>query len=474
MTMQTQSVHWHEGMFLRPQHFQLATRYVQSVSDRGDKWDRYYNWGLRSFELDEEGLSNYRFNVRKLEARYRDGIQVAIPDDLVIPSLDLRPALASNHHVTVYLALPLLQTNRSNVGQVASTNQARYVVDTQELQDENTGLNSQPVKVRRLNVKLLTSDQDSSGYELLPLARLKRADRSESVPELDESFIPSLVSCDAWQPLRTRILEQIYDRIGKKLEFLSGQIVSRNITFDSQGQGDRLLFEQLRAMNEVFAPLGVRLFADGLHPLEAYVALSELVGKLAIFNGQRRLPPLPKYDHDDLATCFWRVKQQIDACLDVVVEPEYSERALIGAGMRMQVALEPNWLETGKSVFVGVYTSLSPDDCEHLLTRGLDMKIGSSTRVDEVFRRGAAGLRFSYCHHPPRQLPNQAGLMYFQVDRASQDDEWQAVKKSLTLALRLNENSIISDIQGQQILTIQIGGQTTSLKFTLFVVPEAR
>ncbi len=472
--MQTQPVHWHEGMFLRPQHFQLSTRYALAVSDRGDKWDQYYNWGLRSFELDRNALANYRFVVRNLEARYRDGTQVAIPEDLVLPALDLKPALSQNGELSILLALPLLQPNRSNVGLVPGDHFARFVIDTQTLQDENTGVNAQPIQVRRLNVKLMTSLQNSAGYELLPLAKLIRADRAEAIPELDESYIPPVLSCDAWQPLRNSVLEPIYDRIGKKLEFLSGQIVSRNITFDSTGQGDRLLFEQLRSLNEVYAPLGVQLFAQNRHPLETYRTLSEAVGKLAIFDPQRRLPPLPNYDHDDLASCFWRVKHLIDNCLDVVVEPDYCERPLIGAGLRMQVALESSWLERGKQIFVGVQTALSADECERLLTSGLDMKIGSSTRVDEVFRMGAAGLRFNYCNHPPRSLPNQPGLLYFQIDRDSQADEWDAVRNSLTLAVRLNENLIASNIQGERTLTIQLNGKTTALRFTLYVVPEAK
>ena len=472
--MQPQPIHWHEGMFLRPQHFQLSTRHVQGHSDRGDKWNQHYNWGLRTFALDEQALGNYRFSIRALEARFRDGTQVSVPDDLTLPALDLKYALLNDGYTIVNLALPLVQPSRSNVSESVKDSTTRYVVDVQNLQDENTGLNHHHIKVRRLNIRLLTSGQDSTGYELLPLARLKKADRAQAAPELDTSFIPPLLSCDAWEPLQFQILHQVYDRIGKKLEFQATQIVSRNITFDSQNQGDRLLFEQLRTMNEVYIPLGIQLFAQGMHPLEAYLALSQLVGRLAIFNSQRRLPALPKYDHDDLATCFWRAKQHIDQCLDVVVEPDYQERGLVGSGMRMQVALESSWLETGKMIFVGVQTSLAPDECERLLTRGLDMKVGSSTRVDEVFRMGGAGLRFSFCNHPPRSLPNQRGLMYFEIDRASQEDEWLAVKKSLTLALRLNENLIVSNIQGQRTLTIQVGGETAALQFTLFVVPEER
>jgi type VI secretion system protein ImpJ len=64
-----------------------------------------------------------------------------------------------------------------------------------------------------------------------------------------------------------------------------------------------------------------------------------------------------------------------------------------------------------------------------------------------------------------------SGLIYFQVSRESQLEEWQNVQKSLTLAIRMNENRIAGNIQGQRILTIKTGGQTTTLQFTLYVVP---
>ena len=61
------------------------------------------------------------------------------------------------------------------------------------------------------------------------------------------------------------------------------------------------------------------------------------------------------------------------------------------------------------------------------------------------------------------------GLIYFQVGRESQQGEWANVQRSLTLAVRLNENLIAGDIQGQRVLTIKTGGQTATLQFTLYV-----
>jgi predicted component of type VI protein secretion system len=45
--MTIQSVHWHEGMFLWPQHMQLAERFLLQEWHLSHRWDVHYNWGLR-------------------------------------------------------------------------------------------------------------------------------------------------------------------------------------------------------------------------------------------------------------------------------------------------------------------------------------------------------------------------------------------------------------------------------------------
>ncbi len=471
--MTTRAVHWHEGMFLRPQHFQTAQRHADAIGNRSNKLDVHYNWGLRSVELDHDALANYRLVVHSLSARLRDGTLVSIPEDGLLTAVELKNAFESTHTVTVYLAVPSLHLGRANAATNGTTEGARYVLDTQELEDENTGVNPQPVQVRLLNLRILLSTDDHSGYEVLPIARIDRSMQADSPPQLDVTYIPPLLACDAWTPLSTNIVQSLYDRIGKKIELLSNQVVSRGITFDSQSQGDPLIFAQLRELNEAYAELGVMGFAQGVHPMWVYLTLCRLVGKLAIFGPTRRPPELPRYDHDDLGTCFYRVKQYLDELLNILVEPEYKERPFVGAGLRMQVSLEPVWLESVWQLFVGVQSALDSEECIRFLTKPghLDMKIGSSDRVDTMFRLGLAGLRVVPAPRPPRALPALPGLIYFQISPESSEVEWQHVQRSLTLAIRLNERLIAGNIQGQRILTISNNGQTTTLQFTLFVVP---
>jgi type VI secretion system protein ImpJ len=447
------------------------------MSHLSEKWDQHYNWGLRAVDLDLDALANYRLVVRTLKARMRDGTLVSIPEDGTLPVGDLRNAFEGEGSLTVFLGVPIANLGKANVSANGATDGARYLLDSQELEDENTGVNPQHIQVRLLNLKLLLSNQDHAGYEVLPIARVKKSAKADALPELDTTYIPPVLACDAWSLLKDGILQQIYDRIGQKIQVAADRVVGGNITFDSQGQGDQLVFNQLRILNEAYALLGVQTFAQGIHPFPQYLELCRIVGQLAILDDKtRRVPDLPKYDHDDLGTCYYRVKQYIDALLDAGPRHEYEERPFVGAGLRMQVAMEPRWLEPAYQVFVGVKTPLSAEECVSILTRGyLDMKLGSSERVDNIFKYGQAGLRFAYNSRPPRALPPTNNLYYFQVDRSSQIEEWQHVQKSLTLALRLNEHRIVGDIQGQRVLTIKLNNnQNTTLQFTLYIIREER
>lgn len=473
--MTTRAVHWHEGMFLRPQHFQAADRHALHVANQSEKCDQHYNWGLRAIDIDRNALTNHRLVIRRLQARLRDGTLIAIPEEGVLPALDLKPALEGTSSIMAYVGVPVWQPGRANVAGTGRTESGRYLVDTQEVEDENNGVNPQPLQVRLLNVGLLLSSQDLAGFEMVPVARLKKSDRPDAPPEIDETYIPPVLACDAWPGLAAGILENVYDRVGARLEALSRQVASRGIVPGTQAPDDALILGLLAALNEGSAVLNVLAFAQGIHPLSAYVELCRLVGRLALFGKEpaRRVPQLPRYDHDDLGGCFYRVKHYLDS-IDPG-EPDYTERPFEGIDdRRLQVAMDRDWLHDGWQMYVGVKTGLQPEEAVKLMRPGqLDMKIGASDRVDQIFAGGFRGLEFTHTPLPPRALPIISGQVYFQINRDSQQDEWQAVERSLTLAIRLNQHLVIGNIQGQRTLTIKAGTRPTTLQLILYVVRKA-
>jgi type VI secretion system protein ImpJ len=473
--MTAHAVYWHEGMFLQPHHLQAAERHQTYLNQLGSKWDSHHNWGLRSIELREDALANQRLVIRKVEARLKDGTLIVVrPHDGTLPAVDLKAALDRDPSVKVFLAVPLLRLGRANVCDESEEDDGRYLLDALDVEDENNGVNQEMLHFRLLNVKLLLSTKDEHpGYEVLPIARVEKSAAADGPPQLDKTFIPPVLACDAWATLQVEILQNIFERIGMKIELLAGLVDARGAAVDGKLSGDALVLGQLQVLNEAYALLGGLVFARGIHPLQAYLELCRVVGQLAVFSRERRPPKLPAYNHDDLGGCFYRVKQYLDALLDLVYEPDYKMRPFEGAGLRIQVPLEAAWLEPTWQMFVGVKSVLPVEECVSLVTTSgqLGIKIGSSDRVDAIYTRGSAGLRFAHTPQPPAVLPNVPGLIYFQINRDSQPDEWKNVQKSLALAVRLNETRIDSNIQGEKTLTVRTNGKTTKLEFVLYVAP---
>jgi type VI secretion system protein ImpJ len=469
-------------MFMWQHHMQQEERFDIERNRVSHQWNVHHNWGLRTLDLDTDAFKNGRLQIQRLQARLRDGTVVEVPEEGRLPTLDLNELLVGREHFTVYLALAKLHANRANVGTPNATGNsnatdARYFAEELEVEDENTGEDRQALPFRTYNFKLLTDADDLSGYDTLPIARFEKNAANNNAATLDVNYIPPVLACDAWKPLGVDMLQGMYHHFSGRVDSLANKVLTRGITFETRNPGDEVLLGRLAVLNEASTVLNTIAFAQGIHPFTAYLELCRLVGQLAIFTAYRRVPQLPPYDHDDLGTCFYKVKRQLDE-MDVDIFT-YEERAFVGEALRMQVRMEAKWLEPAWQMFVGVQSPLPQAEVIRLLTKAgqLDMKIGPGDRVDEIFERGFKGMEFTHAPLPPRVLPSSAGLTYFQVNRDAQKSEWEQVRKSLTLAIRVNQNRFelgpTGNIHGQRVLALKQQGTqaATTMEFTLFLVP---
>jgi type VI secretion system protein ImpJ len=467
-------VHWSEGLFLRPHHFQAADRFWSEVQHTSEQWDHPYNYGIRKLELSPDAIANYQFQVNALHARMRDGTLVAIDPGQGLDRAELREAFAAESVVRVFLAVPKLKMGAANVADPAAAGKHRYLARKALPQDESCGGNEQEVDFRELNVRLLLSTQDCEGYELLPIAQVQRAGEKEAAPRLDADYIPPVLAVDAWPPLGRDIVRAIYDIIGKRIEVLSAQVVNRGISLVSQEPGDLDRLLMLSQLNAASACLGVLTFAASIHPLTAYVELCRIVGQLAIFSPERRVEQIPNYDHDDLARIFRHIKERIELLLGGIPDYQYEQRFFVGEGKGMRVTIESRWLNADWRWFVGVMRgSLSEADCLALLSPGgMDWKLGSTRQVDAMFEHGREGLNLTQLPQAPRALPPSRDWMYFEVSR--QNAAWRDVLDTQTLAMRLRDSLIVNrnKLQGERNLAVSVGGKQVALQFALFAVPS--
>lgn len=471
--MTPKPLHWHEGLFFRPHHLQAADRYTARLVDQNARFAQWYSWGYRVCDIDSQALAGFRFVVRAVEARFRDGTVVRLPDDAPVPERDLKPDFQGRSSLDLYLAIPTPRSGQPNVAAPGVTNPTRYRTARLKVPDENTGVNEQELSFRTPELKILTGDEDRSGYELLPIARLKRADRPEATPELDQKFIPPILACECSAVLRQEILQYVYARLNKKIEVVAGQVMSRGMGFDSHRAGDSLRMHQLDRMNAGYAVLGHTAFVPGIHPIDAFVELTRLVGQLSVFGDPPRPPAMPRYDHDDLGPAFWKLRELLDTLFNRIEEPAYEERPFVGSGLQMRVEMEPQWLESDWKMFIGVRSNVTPEECVRMLSKPerLGMKIGSSDRVETIFTKGQGGLQFKYAQTAPSTLPAAPDLTYFEVSRESGTNEWSHVQDRKTLAVRIQERDLVNkNIDGKRELTFKTGAQSTTFTFTLYLI----
>lgn len=470
--MRSQPVHWYEGMFLKPQHFQAADRYWHESLATAIHWQTVYGYGLRSFQLQREALGANFFQINGCQAVLRDGTLVDLTGrDLRI---NLKDAFQKHTEVTILLAVSKLVLGRANTG-LAGEPATRVTVNPLSISDENTGSGECEIDFRQLAVRLLLSTDNTEGYETLPIARVRRATGDEAVPAIDEEYFPPLLATDAWEDLAQGVVRAIYDVVGQKVDVLAQRATSRGLAFHSQEPGELDDLWMLSQLNQVLATLHSLTFTVGLHPYWVYLELSRIVGSLSIFDGTRRLDPqLPAYDHDDLAKVFGWLKRKIGELIGSAKKLEYEQRFFVGVERGMQVTLDPKWLHASWNWFVGVHGENVPADlCRELLRPGvLDWKMGSNQQVDLLFKHRMPDVKADdEVRTPPRALPSQRGWIYFEVRR--EGPAWKDVLATQSLAMRFN-TSVIANydrLVGQRKLEVLYHDKRAILEFALFAVP---
>jgi type VI secretion system protein ImpJ len=463
--MAKRPVHWFEGMFLKPHHFQAAERHTRERLMESEDWLHPHDWGLRSAKFDDDAIANHSFRLISCQARFKDGTTLSVPDEGSIGELELKPVLAQQSETMVYLAVPSWQSSRPNAARGESDQNTRFLVKPLECPDENSGGDEEEIEVRHLQARLLAESQVTPGFELLPLARIIRSANAQAAPRVDRAYVPPILGLDAWTPLQDDVLA-LFRQIEAWIDQESSQLRGARVAFDSQvlGNAERIL--KLSVLNGASTVFQAMLFTRGLHPLLMYQELCRLLGQLAIFGDARRPIKIPPYDHDNIGPIYATVITEIRRLLGELGQVPFEKRYFNLDGRRFQVHLEPDWTLESTKLYVGVETTeLSDAECDELMKTS-DWKLGSGEQVESIFRNAEEGLKISPLNRIPTALPS--GVVYFEIVRTPA--YWKDVVRTRTLGLRfkLDRGKFLSS--QMLALTSPTTLRTVNLQFAVFVV----
>ncbi len=145
-------LHWIDGQFLQPHHFQYFQRQNLAFMQNNRVLSIPYPWGLIDFEVDEHSLAAGRLVVRRFSAIMGDGTALSMPGNCLLSPLDLTKTLKANpNEITVYIALPHWSEFEANMAEDGvSAERRRFLPQKKQLRDENTGDNEIILITRRL------------------------------------------------------------------------------------------------------------------------------------------------------------------------------------------------------------------------------------------------------------------------------------------------------------------------------------
>lgn len=408
---------WSEGMFLRPAHFQQHNRYVENLVDTRCRAITSHGWGFSELKLDRNLLALGKIAISEAKGLFPDGTPFDIPnsDDPPVP-LDMPNDVRDT---IVYFALPVRRAGMDEIGDtVQSEGLERFLRAEADVRDSNVGSSTvAEVQIGKLNSRLMLEQDRYEEFACIGVAHVIEV-REDGNVVLEDSFLPTTVDCRSVSGLQGYVRE-VQGLLHHRGDELAGRISDAGAGRTGAAEIQDYLVLQL--VNR-YEPVIAHLATGGglLHPETLYRFCVELAGELAtFFSSGKRPPEFPPYRHEDLRATFEPVmaelRRALSAVLDVSAIPLPLEERLQG----FWVAQIPDRNLLSSATFVlAVSGDISTEEIRQRFPA--QIKIGPVEKIRQLVNVQLPGIAVRPLPVAPRQVPYQAGRVYFELDRSSE------------------------------------------------------
>ncbi len=423
------AVAWLEGMFLRPQHLQQQTEYLEGRMHDQLRMVDPYHWGVQAIELDEEALSDHRVEIRSLVGVLPDGHLIRYPGNA---TLETREFPATAQSIDIYVGMKLARPAEASAAhEDEERRDVRYRIRSESVGDLHRGGPAAEVDflVPNLRVFLTGEDLDLQQHESLRVARIVATGQKARPFALSSEFAPPLLAVQACAPLveeLARVLSLLEARI---------RVISGRTTTVSTGDLPRLWMRySLARMAPVLRQL---LAAERTAPFPLYTALVELTGALGAFRLSERAN-LPLYDHADPFPGFAILLNQIKADLEEALPVRFRELALrFDRNSYITKELSTELVDQKNQFYLGIRSTLSKDELiEQVKNAG---KVSSANWIKAMIDSNLAGLPLQLLPGAPTDIAADAGFEFWRIELRGTENakNFDRVKADASLAVSL-------------------------------------
>jgi type VI secretion system protein ImpJ len=424
-----QPVIWSKGTALAPQHLQNQDRFFESSLQFRINALTFRPWGFQELEIDHQVLSAGSFALTRASGVLPDGLLFDIPDsDEGPPVKPLEDAFDEDSNtVDIYLAVPEYKERGLNVA-ASNDSDTRYQAETVLLRDETTGLSERPVQVGRKNMRLLTERELREGFSALRVARVKRNAAGDL--SADSALVPPLLNVHAHSYLLA-IARRLVEILSAKSSQLADQRRHKNNILADFTASDIPNFWLLYTINSYFPRINHIYESKQSHPEQLFSAMLGLAGALTTFSKDIHPRDLPKYDHDDLATCFHDLDLKLRTLLETVVPSNFVSLTLkLIQPFIYGVALDDEKYLNRTTMYLAVNSEMSQADLAAKVPSLV--KICSANHIEHLVRQALPGVPLMYLPKPPGTVPIKLNYKYFSVNQSGV--AWEAITRARNFA----------------------------------------
>jgi type VI secretion system protein ImpJ len=299
-----------------------------------------------------------------------------------------------------------------------------------EVGDTNvTGQRVAPVQVGRINLRIMLARDAGEGVATIGLCKVVER-RADNKLILDATYIPPTLHSSGNELLASH-LRELHGLLHQRGEALAARLAQPG----RAGVGEIADFLLLESINR-HEPLIAQLRQTSLlHPRDFYFVGVTLAGDLATFRDKRRPAKLPAYVHDDPASCFKPLMDELRQSLSMVMEQTAIPIELQDRKYGVRVAIIPDVELQRSAQFVLAVGSQLPGDA--LRARfPTQVKIGTVERIRDLVNLQLPGVSLRPLPVAPRQIPYHAGFTYFELETRG-NEMWKQLESSGGLAMHV-------------------------------------
>ena len=357
---------WHEGMLLRPEHFEQMTS-RQELLLQHHASSAPFAWGISRLFVDEAALLQGRFTLLQLDARLPDGLTIHLAQDNASeqhsrpsePSIDLTALDVSfrQQPFLVYLAVIALQPgalSTSDLRSIALTeNDEALRQGGASLSDEGEEEDNLPIPRLRPRFHLIASQQGiSSKYVSTPIARVGFRN---GIWVLDDRYIPA---CE--RVVSNSALAQSCGDTLRRIRELAIFTYDRFRAMSAKERGEAA--HELATLKDLVAMLPyceALLGAGSVHPFSLYLGFCSLAGHISGLSAQPVPPIFRPYNHNDLSLSFAELTTYIHQVLAERDSKEYVGIPFTFNQNVFSIQFAPEW--SGRRLILALRCSGSND-----------------------------------------------------------------------------------------------------------------